>query len=35
VDTVHNDLNQTLSHYTMPVMAVDEVEAMLDRDLRS
>jgi len=35
VDTVHNDLNQTLSHFTMPVMAVDEVEAMLDRDLRS
>ncbi len=35
VDTVHNDLSQTLSHNTMPVMAVDEVEAMLDRDQRS
>jgi macrolide phosphotransferase len=35
VDTVHNDLDQTLSHNTMPVMAVDEVEAMLDRDQRS
>ena len=31
VDTVQNDLNQTLSHNTMPVMAVDEVEAMLDQ----
>ena len=35
VDTVHNDLGQTLSHNTMPVMAVDEVTAMLDRDQRS
>ena len=35
VDTVQNDLDQTLSHNTMPVMAVDEVEAMLDRDRRS
>ena len=35
VDTVHNDISQTLSHNTMPVMAVDEVEAMLDRDQRS
>lgn len=35
VDTVQNDLDQTLSHNTMPVMAVDEVEAMLDRDNRS
>ena len=35
VDTVQNDLDQTLSHNTMPVMAVDEVEAMLDRDQRS
>jgi macrolide phosphotransferase len=35
VDTVHNDLEQTLSHNTMPVMAVDEVTAMLDRDQRS
>jgi macrolide phosphotransferase len=35
VDTVQNDLDQTLSHNTMPVMAVDEVEAMLDRDKRS
>ncbi|MES2094084.1 MAG: phosphotransferase [Actinomycetota bacterium] len=35
VDTVQNDLDQTLSHNTMPVMAVDEVEAMLDRDHRS
>ena len=32
VDTVQNDLDQTLSHNTLPVMAVDEVEAMLDRD---
>lgn len=31
VDTVQNDLNQTLSHNTMPVMAVEEVEAMLDQ----
>ena len=35
VDTVHHDLDQTLSHNTMPVMAVDEVEAMLDRDRRA
>ncbi len=35
VDTVQNNLDQTLSHNTMPVMAVDEVEAMLDRDRRS
>ena len=31
VDTVQNDLNHTLSHNTMPVMAVDEVEAMLNQ----
>lgn len=30
-DSVENDLANTLSHNTMPVMAVDEVEAMLDR----
>jgi macrolide phosphotransferase len=35
VDSVHNDLDQTLSHNTMPVMAVDEVEAMLDRNQRA
>ncbi len=35
VDTVKNDLDRTLSHSTMPVMAVHEVEAMLDRDHRS
>ena len=35
VDTVQHDLDQTLSHNTMPVMAVDEVEAMLDRDRRA
>ncbi len=35
VDTVQNDLDQTLSHNTMPVMAVEEVEAMLDRDRRA
>jgi macrolide phosphotransferase len=34
VDTVQNDLDQTLTHNTMPVMAVDEVEAMLDRNQR-
>jgi len=35
VDKVENDMNQTLTHNTMPVMAVDEVEAMLDeRDRR-
>ena len=31
VDTVQNDLNQNISHNTMPVMAVDEVEAMLEQ----
>lgn len=30
VDRVEGDLNQTISHNTMPIMAVDEVEAMLD-----
>ncbi|HEU4849282.1 MAG TPA: phosphotransferase [Terrimesophilobacter sp.] len=30
-DSVRDDLSTTLSHHTMPVMAVDEVEAMLDR----
>lgn len=35
VDTVESDLNQTLSHNTMPVMALDEVEAMLDNDRRT
>jgi macrolide phosphotransferase len=35
VDTVHNQLDQTLSHQTMPVMALDEVEAMLDRNQRA
>jgi macrolide phosphotransferase len=35
VDTVHNDLDQALTHNTMPVMAVDEVEAMLDRNQRA
>jgi aminoglycoside phosphotransferase (APT) family kinase protein len=30
-DRVQNDLGATLSHNTMPIMAVDEVEAMLDR----
>lgn len=30
-DRVHDDLGAALSHHTMPVMAVDEVEAMLDR----
>ncbi len=30
-DRVHDDLGAALSHNTMPVMAVDEVEAMLDR----
>lgn len=29
-DSVRDDLSATLSHNTMPVMAVDEVEAMLD-----
>ena len=29
-DRVHNDLDQNLSHQTMPVLAVDEVEALLD-----
>lgn len=29
-DAVRDDLSSTLSHHTMPVMAVDEVEAMLD-----
>ncbi len=31
VDDVRNDLGQTLTHNTIPVMAVDDVEAMLDR----
>ena len=35
VDTVHNDAEQNLTHNTMPVMAVDEVEAMLDRNQRA
>jgi macrolide phosphotransferase len=35
VDTVHNDLDRALVHNTMPVMAVDEVEAMLDRTQRA
>ncbi|MCU1545630.1 MAG: macrolide 2-phosphotransferase [Homoserinimonas sp.] len=30
VDRVQNDLNQNISHNTMPIMAVDEVEKMLD-----
>lgn len=30
-DRVHDDLGAALSHNTMPVMAVDEVETMLDR----
>lgn len=30
-DRVHDDLDTSLSHHTMPVLAVDEVEAMLDR----
>jgi aminoglycoside phosphotransferase (APT) family kinase protein len=34
VDTVHSDGEQNLTHSTMPVMAVDEVEAMLDRNQR-
>jgi macrolide phosphotransferase len=34
VDTVHNDADQNLAHNTMPVMALDEVEAMLDRNSR-
>jgi macrolide phosphotransferase len=35
VDTVENNLDQTLSHNTLPVMALDEVEAMLDKERRS
>jgi len=35
VDTVQHDLDQSLSHNTLPVMAVDEVKAMLDRDRRA
>jgi aminoglycoside phosphotransferase (APT) family kinase protein len=35
VDTVQNDLDQALTHNTMPIMAVDEVEAMLDRNQRA
>jgi aminoglycoside phosphotransferase (APT) family kinase protein len=31
VDTVQNDLGKTLSHNTLPVLGVEEVEAMLDR----
>jgi len=35
VDRVENDLNQNITHNTMPIMAVDEVESMLDeRDRR-
>ena len=34
IDSVHDDLDRTIGHNTMPVMAVDEVEAMLDRDSR-
>jgi macrolide phosphotransferase len=34
VDSVQNDLSQTLGHNTMPVMAVNDVEAMLDRQRR-
>lgn len=30
VDRVSHDMDQTITHDTMPVMAVDEVEAMLD-----
>jgi macrolide phosphotransferase len=30
VDRVEHDMGQTIAHDTMPVMAVDEVEAMLD-----
>lgn len=33
-DSVANDLGQNLSHNTMPVLAVAEVEAMLDKDRR-
>jgi macrolide phosphotransferase len=35
VDSVQGNLDQNLVHNTMPVMAVDEVEAMLDRNERS
>jgi aminoglycoside phosphotransferase (APT) family kinase protein len=35
VDTVQNNLDQNLTHNTMPVMAVTEVEAMLDRNQRA
>jgi macrolide phosphotransferase len=31
VDDVQNDMGQTLTHNTMPVMAVDDVEALLNR----
>jgi macrolide phosphotransferase len=31
VDEVQNDMGQTLTHNTMPVMAVDDVEALLNR----
>ena len=31
VDAVQGDLNSSLTHNTMPIMAVDEVEAMLDQ----
>ncbi|MCW4386524.1 phosphotransferase [Salinibacterium sp. SYSU T00001] len=30
VDRVEHDMDQTIAHNTMPVLAVDEVEAMLD-----
>lgn len=35
LDSVQNDLEQNLGHNTMPVLAVDEVEVMLDRARRS
>lgn len=35
VDTMLNQLDRTLSHNTEPVMALDEVEAMLDRNQRA
>jgi macrolide phosphotransferase len=30
VDSVQDDMNSAISHNTMPVMAVTEVQAMLD-----
>ncbi len=35
VDTVQNDLDRNLTHNTMPVLAIDEVQAMLDRGQRA